>query len=164
MAKQGCIGKLHIDYLANHRDCIPTLAQWHLQEWGYLNPGAGLTQHIKKLQRLCNIQQIPTAFIAVYERRVIGSASLVAHDILRNQAMTPWLASVYVAPAFRQRGVGTCLVNRGLAEARKLGYRYLYLFTPDREYFYHRLGWLTLREVMIKGHPMTVMANKIAME
>lgn len=156
------ISDLSIDYLANHPDCIPRIAEWHSREWAYLNPNAGLTQHIAKLQKLCKTQSIPTAFIALVDTQPIGSASLVAHDILREVPLTPWLASVYVSPSYRQKGIGTALVQRSVREARILGYERLYLFTPNQQDFYRRLGWKAMHHVVIKGHDMTVMVKRIA--
>ena len=85
-------------------------------------------------------KQIPTAFVALLEGKITGFACLVAHDMETRKDLSPWLASVLVAPEYRSRGVGTSLSLRVVQEARSLEIETLYLLTFDKEKFYERLG------------------------
>jgi N-acetylglutamate synthase-like GNAT family acetyltransferase len=93
--------------------------------------------------------------------RLLGSASLVAADLPSREDLSPWLASVYVDPPFRNRGIGGALVKRVVQEAEALGYPTIYLFTPDRAAFYANLGWQTVEQADWNGLPVTVMEMKL---
>ena len=92
---------------------------------------------------------------------LLGSASLVAHDMDTRMDLSPWLARVYVTPEHRSRGVGTALVQRVLEETIELGVETLYLFTPDREEFYASLGWSVVERTEYRGQKVVIMAMHI---
>ena len=77
--------------------------------------------------------------------------------------MSPWLASVFVSPENRGKGVGSKLVIRVMEKAKEAGIPVLYLFTPDKEGFYQKLGWQTISKEAYRGQLVTVMqVNLIA--
>ena len=88
---------------------------------------------------------------------LIGTASLIEHDVPTRAELTPWLASVYVDPRFRKRGIGSALVRAVLQEARNLGLEKLYLITPDQVPFYRRQGWQEMEEIVYRGEAVTIM-------
>jgi GNAT superfamily N-acetyltransferase len=100
--------------------------------------------------------------VALADGQLLGSASLVAQDMEIHPELSPWLASVYVAPEFRRQGIGSALVERVVGEARALGVSRLHLYTPDKEGFYARLGWHTLERVDYRDHHVAVMAFHVA--
>jgi N-acetylglutamate synthase-like GNAT family acetyltransferase len=71
--------------------------------------------------------------------------------------LSPWLASVYVAAEHRCQGIGSALVRRVVEEAAALDVQRLYLFTPDQERFYARLGWSVIERCTYRGYPQVVM-------
>lgn len=152
---------MRIKYLADNAALIPTLARWHYDEWSYLNPGSSVEQFTVKLQSHLERKQIPTTFVALSRGILMGSASLVGHDMDTRMDISPWLASVYVAPGYRSRGVGSALVHRVIKEAKALGVETLYLFTPDREGFFVRLGWSSVERTEYRGHQVVIMAFEI---
>ena len=139
---------MFIDDLANRAELIPTLARWHLAQWAYLNPGDALERRIARLQNHCGSEAIPTTF--------------VAHDMDTHPELSPWLASVYVAPEFRRQGIGSALVRRVGEEARKLGHQNCYLFTPDRDAFYTQLGWRISSREAYRGEIEIVMELELS--
>jgi len=148
-------------YLADRPEFIPALAEWHHNEWVHLNPGDTLEWRIKRMQKSLGRRQIPTTFIALEGEELLGSASLVKWDMDTKPELTPWLASVYVAPQHRNKGLGTALVERAVEEARALGVETLYLFTPDRESFYAHMGWEVLERTEYVGEQVVVMWLKL---
>ena len=153
---------MHIDYLADHRDLIPTLAPWHHRQWAYLNPGKTLEQRIAKLRGHCGRKTIPVTFVALEDTTLLGSASLVEDDMDTYPDLSPWLASVYVAPEHRRQGIGSALVRRVVEEAAALGSKTLFLFTPDRESLYARLGWKVRSREQYRGVDVVVMELDLA--
>lgn len=132
------------------------LASWHQEEWSYLNPGESIEQRIARMQPFLNNQLLPSTYIAL-EDNLTGSAALVSHDMETRPDLSPWLASVYVAAEFRGRGIGTKLVKHVMQQAFKGGINKLYLYTPDKENFYSRLGWKTLSREKYHAIDVTIM-------
>jgi GNAT superfamily N-acetyltransferase len=161
-----------IDYLADHPDAIPTLARWHHEQWKHLSPGDTVEQRIARLEAHLFKEQIPTTFVALplLETRpgraasegILGSASLIAHDMDTRPNLSPWLASVFVAAEHRGQGIGTALVRRVIEEAQTLGVPNLYLFTtPDKRSFYTRLGWELTERTRYRGYAQIIMALQV---
>jgi len=136
---------------------IPTLANWHHNEWAYLNPGDSLQKRIEEMQSYLGRALIPSTFIAKKRNRLTGSAAIVKHDMDTRLELSPWLASVFVAPGYRQKGIGTKLVLHVIEKAKDDGISTLYLFTPNREKFYRELGWSTFSEELYRGQEVTIM-------
>jgi N-acetylglutamate synthase-like GNAT family acetyltransferase len=149
---------MKIQYLTDDPVMIQTLAQWHYQQWGFMNPGESVEKRIAELRTHLGSKQIPTTLVALSDNTLVGSASLIAHDMDTRMDLSPWLASVYVAPALRNRGIGSALVRRALEEAESLGVRTLYLFTPDKEAFYERLGWAYMESTVYRDEKVVIMA------
>src|SRR3989441_75245 len=129
---------MEMGYLADHLKFLPTVAQWHHQEWGYLRAGDTLEARMERLRNECGHAEIPTTVVAIENGAVLGSAMLIEHDMDSRPDLSPWLASVFVAPERRRQGMGAALVRRIIDEGRVLGERRLYLYTPDAEEFYAR--------------------------
>ncbi|OAI20562.1 GCN5 family acetyltransferase [Methylomonas lenta] len=136
---------------------IPILAAWHHQEWAHLNPGASLEKRIQKMQAYLSDEWLPSTYICKRGGQLIGSAAVVACDMDSRPELTPWLASVCVAPTFRCQGVGSKLVQHAMHQARQVGVGKLFLFTPDQERFYQALGWTTIAEEIYRDCSVKVM-------
>jgi predicted N-acetyltransferase YhbS len=149
--------EIRIDYLANHPQFIPTLARWHHAQWGYLHPGQTLADRALELRQQAQQRGIPTAVVAISEGTVLASALLTESDMDTHPELTPWLASVYVDAEHRRRGIGSTVVQRIIEEARALHVPVLYLFTPDRESFYARLGWRVRGRELYHGEAVVLM-------
>jgi len=138
-------------------DQLPLLAQWHQAEWSYLNPGQSLQARIEKMQAYLNDEFIPSTFVAI-ENEVLGSAAIVACDMKERKQYSPWLASVYVAPEYRRKGTATELVRHVMQQAAENKIKKLYLYTPDQEQFYKKMGWKTQERLNYHGHDVTIMS------
>ena len=143
--------------LGQRPDCIEQLAQWHFAQWGDMNPSSTVERRIDRLRGHLEPGRVPQTFVAVDGQRLLGSASLVAADLPARDDLSPWLASVYVDPPFRNRGIGAALVQRVAEEAQALGFSTLYLCTPDRARFYANLGWQVIELAEWNGLQVTVM-------
>jgi GNAT superfamily N-acetyltransferase len=154
--------KFVIDYLTDHPNFIPTLARWYHEEWGHFHPETTIEQRIAGLKERCaKTSDIPITLIAKTGGQVVGTASLVKHDMEVHLELSPWLSSVYVAKKHRSQGIGSQLVRRIVQEAANTRAKILYLFTPDREGFYARLGWQMLYREKYRGQQVALMKTRI---
>ena len=143
--------------LNEHPEFIPTLAEWHYSEWSYLHAVDSVERRISELEEEAQADGIPQTFVALSGDTLLGSASLISHDMNTRMDLSPWLASVYVPVEQRNRGIGSALVRHVVKHADMLGYRTIYLFTPDREAFYARLGWSLMERTEYHGHRVPIM-------
>jgi N-acetylglutamate synthase-like GNAT family acetyltransferase len=67
-----------------------------------------------------------------------------------------------VAPAWRRRGIGSKLVRRLVERARELGVETLYLYTPDQDQLYERLGWETVERLDYRDEEVVLMKIGLA--
>ena len=125
-----------IEYLADYPDAFPILAEWQHREWGHLRAGDTVEKRRSRLEGYSNRDRIPLTVVALDGSEVLGSASLVPHDMETRMELTPWLAGVFVGEPYRRRGIGAELVRRIMLEAGKLDVPLLYLYTVHSEKFW----------------------------
>jgi predicted N-acetyltransferase YhbS len=150
---------MRIEPIAAHRARVPTLAAWHHAQWGHLYSlwtyevcRAELDEHAARAAGL------PTTLLALDGEELLGSVSLVFEDAPELQEHgSPWLASLYVKPEARGRGIGAALARAAVARAAQEGVDELFLFTPEHRDFYARLGWRPLARTALKGIAVDLM-------
>lgn len=150
---------MEIRLLVERPDCVSTVATWVFREWGHLSPGSTLDQVIEEYHARAQRAAIPLALVALVEGRPVGTASLIAHDMVSRPELYPWLAAVYVLPEQRGQGIGSRLVRRMEQEACLLEVGTLYLMTPDRVTFYQRLGWVEMERTNYRDEDVTLMCK-----
>jgi N-acetylglutamate synthase-like GNAT family acetyltransferase len=152
---------MNIDHLAEHPHLVPTLALWVKGEWGHQCPDVAYEKYVSDFQRQTTHGRIPETFVALEDNTLLGTASIIEHDMSTRMELSPWMASVYVAPEFRNKGVGSALVRTVMQEAGRLGLQKLYLITPDKGGFYSRLGWQVIETAAYRGENVTIMAYEV---
>ncbi|MAC32460.1 MAG: GNAT family N-acetyltransferase [Haliea sp.] len=141
---------------------VDTLAGWEFGEWGHHHPGRTLAQATALFRAACGEGGVPSVFAAIVDGAAVGMASLLAQDMDTRPELTPWLASVFVLPAWRGRGIASQLVRRVEGEARDNGIDCFYLFTPDQQSLYRRLGWRDREVCEYHGESVTIMCRRLA--
>jgi predicted N-acetyltransferase YhbS len=151
---------MRIEYLADYPNALPTLAAWQHEEWGHLRPSDTLEKRTARLAGWAERGQIPLTVVAFEGEEVLGSASLIAHDMETRMDLTPWLAGVYVAKNYRRRGIGAELVRRIMDESGRLKVPTLYLYTVHSETFYASLGWQLFERTSYRDQKVVIMTYK----
>ena len=83
-------------------------------------------------------------------------------DLWSRKDLNPWLASLYVVPEFRRRGIAEALVGAVIEKARGLGYPELYLFLGhedglDLALYYGNRGWQYMEDAVDNdGNPTKI--------
>ena len=155
------MSEIRIAYLADTPEYIPLIAEWHHNQWSYLENAPTLEQRKSRLKHHLQRNAIPTTFVAWRDEQPVGCASLVANDMQVLSEWIPWLASVYVLPDQRRQGIASMLVQRVATEAKNLGYPRLYLYTEDQMHLYETLGFHASHQRIYRGYEMTVMARDL---
>lgn len=149
--------EFQIQSLTDNQLHIPTLAAWHQAQFGYLAPSVTIEQRLEKLTASAQKGKLPLTVVATCENQLLGSASLLPQTIT-HQHLSPWLSSVYVAPEFRNKRVGSALTQHIVHEAANIGIEKVYLFTPDAEALYAKLGWEIIEYSEYRGRRLTIMS------
>jgi predicted N-acetyltransferase YhbS len=154
--------EMKIEYLADHPMHLPTIAAWQQAQFGYLTPATTLRDRTDRLHQSLHKDALPIAFIALSDNGAIaGSAGILATTITQKH-LTPWLSSVYVPLEHRGKGIASALSVHSIAEAARLGFDRLFLFTPHNEKMYARLGWKTFDRIEHNRVPLTLMERQIS--
>jgi predicted N-acetyltransferase YhbS len=147
--------------LVERPDLVEQVSVWGFAEWGHLNPGQTLEERTARIRGKMNVDRIPIAFVALDEEgRIVGTASLIFDD-LEGDPRNPWLASVFVRPEHRKKGIASALVRTVEDAARRLGYSRLYLFTSSAPALYAGLGWQALEQRVYRGEHIQVMDKSL---
>jgi predicted N-acetyltransferase YhbS len=149
---------LRFAWLSETPQYAPQLAEWHVVEWSPLIPGFNVPDMLAEFVTHDGGLKIPTTLIALEGDALLGSVSLLENDHDDIRAYSPWLASLYVRPDQRGRGLGIELVHRCEDMARRLGVERLHLYTSGQESFYRKLGWEDVATVSLRGVCATVMS------
>ena len=152
---------MRVENLIEHPEAVDPLARWHYGEWAHLYPEQSLQDFADDLRRSLRGAPVPATWVLVDEEGIWGSASVIEQDMTTNQHLGPWLASVYVHPDKRGKGLGGKLIAAVMEACRQNGLAELFLFTPGQEYFYRTLGWTTLKREQYQGETVSIMTARL---
>ena len=148
-----------IEHLADCPQHLARVAAWQQTGFGYLNPSITLEQREARLRAALHGTGLPLTLVAVSDDGdPVGAATLLPRTITHPH-LTPWLSTVVVPPACRGRGIASALSLRIVAEAARLGFPTIYLFTPRNASLYRRIGFATIDVAELNGIPVAIMAR-----
>lgn len=148
-----------VEYLADHPHLADALANWSWAEWRLFIEARGRTfdDVLRSYRERAQIDALPLALVAFADGELTGTVSLMVQDLATRPEITPWLASLFVVPERRGVGIGRALIDRAVAEARRLKVPTLFLWTSSAEALYLKLGWRTIERTEYCGKPIVVM-------
>lgn len=120
---------LTISPLARHRELLPLIASWFLEEWPewYGPEGHDPTADVEAFAR--SERTLPVGLLAFAGNDPVGVAVLKAESLPTHRHLTPWAAAGLVVPAYRRRGIGQQLLAALTQLARELHYDRIYCGT-----------------------------------
>ena len=137
-----------IEPLYRRPEHIDTVSKWIYDAFIRDTPRTVSYDTVAMLLHSVRPDRLPMAFIAISDTQVDGFVLLVKNDLKTQSKLSPWLASLYVAPPFRSLGIAGHLIKRVCLAAGELGYEQLYLRTEHTADYYRRNGWTFLHEAM----------------
>ncbi len=153
--------KIDFEFInSEHVDEINQIANWYLNEWGV--PNKNTFNHLTKnpddnviFQIMLTVDNICAGTGGLYKKVRIQDY------IKKYNNYYPWIALMYTTPNHRGKGFGARLLDEIESEAKKKGFRKLYLFTSTAETLYRRKGWDEIDRFIIKGKVVVIMSKKI---
>lgn len=155
----GAPSSVRIEPLHHHPAWIARIAAQLHAEWREFPAWASLATIEQRLTRHAQVDQAPFALIALDERgeRFLGTASVKLFELPGHPDKVHWLGEVFVPDQARGRGMGTALTQACIDTSRRLALPALYLYTPDQQALYARLGWETVEEAEVDGEAVSIM-------
>lgn len=101
------------------------------------------------------------ALIAHVDGKPAGVCLLVSRELEDLHDLTPWLASLYVAPEFRGLGIARRLITAIEEQARAAGFSTLYLYTDDAQPVYEKCGWTVREQLRDDAGPYVLMERNL---
>jgi predicted N-acetyltransferase YhbS len=153
---------VRIGFLADHPELIGPLAAAHHGEWGALY-GDAWTADDALAELRAQGRTYPVTLVALdTDGTLLGSVSAIPDDAPGyDDRYAPWLASLWVTPGQRGRGIGGRLVTALEDHMRRLGTPRLHLVTPEHRTWYEQRGWTWLGTLALPGTDVDLMARSL---
>ncbi|WP_144182903.1 GNAT family N-acetyltransferase [Elioraea rosea] len=146
--------------IAERPELAPVVAPWLWEEWGR-GKGRTLDQVLARIASRTARVGLEQTVVALEDGVAVATASLTAADADSRPELTPWLASVFVAPEARGRGYARVVVTAVESAARRGGFETLWLFTNSAPALYAGLGWQDAGTITEGGKPYALMRRRL---
>jgi GNAT superfamily N-acetyltransferase len=151
---------LRIRRLDANEPAFEIIARWRYDTF-FAADGGTFEESRDALHAWMNGLGYETALLAEVDGQPAGSCLFVREEIDPKHDLTPWLAALYVAPEFRNRGIASALVGAIEQHARSEGCNELYLYTITAEPLYAKLGWIMCERFDWHGEKFVLMARAL---
>ncbi len=146
--------------VSDRPELAPVVAQWRVD--AFFDCPGGYTAEEMTALLLAPPDGPEETFVLFDHDQPVGTAGLVRQDLDARPDLTPWLAGVFVQPAFRGRGYATALTRRVEAFALAAAVPVLWLYTLSAEPLYARLGWQRVGTEQDDGHEVVLMRRLLS--
>jgi GNAT superfamily N-acetyltransferase len=152
-----------ISYLSDETDVIDGVAELLHRQWGHRPFWRSRDFVAERLRTRLQHDAIPFGIVARGSRgQLLGTASVVRHELAEHTDKEFWLSEVCVDEAARGLGIGQQLTRFCCARAREIGATTMYLYTLRMADFYTMLGWHTIGTVVVDGLDHALMTIELA--
>lgn len=154
--------KMHIKRLMDNPDYLAQTTDLLFKEWSSL-PSWSDAQQIRArlIERNSTDNWQITLVVIDTENNVVAAGSLICYELNDNPQRMHWLGEVITRPSHRGKGIGTTLVKRLIKYAYEQNIAELWLYTPDMQPLYRKLGWVDEETRIVAEESVTVMVLNI---
>lgn len=148
-----------IEKIDDNSPYIPQIAALLHWEWSSLprwSTQEGIQQRFIKRNHVDSEEF--TLVACVEDGQLLGTASVIVHELDDRPERRFWLGEVFTPPEHRGKGVGSALTKACVAQAQQKGIKQLYLYTPDQQKLYQRLCWKEIEKREVSGEWVSVMS------
>lgn len=128
--------------LAKKPKYIDTCVAWSYGEWICQDEEMLSLEQLKEfMMSSISDDELPIAYIAFYDGKIAGMATLKETEHEDRKDLMPWLGGVFVHPFFRRKGIGHSLCKQIARIAKNdFGYDKIHLQTASPD-FYKPMGY-----------------------
>lgn len=128
---------MEIKLLSECREYQTQIVDWLWKEWGNEK---NYERYKMIIEHSMDPDNLPQTFVAVEDGKAVATIGLWRCDLMSRQDLFPWLASLYVDPEYRSRGIGKKLQDFIIRYCKEKNYETVYLYTDLVDY-YEKTGW-----------------------
>ncbi|WP_193181539.1 GNAT family N-acetyltransferase [Nisaea sediminum] len=139
---------------------LETVARWSNAEWG-ASLGYSLRETTGWFRGMLENPD-EDCVVAVSGDDVLGMTCLVDHDLESRPDLRHWIASVFVVPERRGKGIASAMIRAAERHAAGRGFPLLYLYTRGVEELYEKLGWKITEHFTLDGDRFALMIKQPA--
>ncbi len=157
-----------IESLALHPEWLSDVVAWHHAEWlrnfddeshEESHVSSALAEREQSMRHhLCD-DTIPSTFIALQNKRPVGSVSLIDYPLSRDPARV-WLTNLYVDTPYQKQGIGAALLEYAEGYAFRNGIQEISLYTFDASDYYLQRAWVWLSKGELHGQELDVFSKQ----
>ncbi len=149
---------MKIEPLRHHLDLVGEIANTLNQSWGDLPPWSTTDKICERLLAGTGDADFPRVLVALGESGTFAATgSVKLHELPSRPSMVHWVGEIFVQPEHRGKGLGS-RVTQALSEyAFARGVQKLYLYTPDQQSLYARLGWTEVSTEKVNHEVVSIM-------
>lgn len=149
---------MRIEQLRHNLDLVGEIANTLNESWGDLPPWSTTDKIRGRLLAGTGDVDFPHVLVAVSDRGAFAATgSVKLHELPSRPAMVHWIGEIFVRPEHRGKGLGS-RVTQALSEyAFARGVQELYLYTPDQQSLYARLGWAEVSTGTVNNELVSIM-------
>ena len=150
---------MRIEPLSRQAHRLEEVALFLHGEWQAFEPWADTSLIRQRLTMSLSDARFPYTFLALSpDDRLIGTASVRLRELAGETDKHHWLSEVLIRQDVRGQGVGRALIRCCLRYTFSHARAPLYLYTPDQQALYHRLGWHEVGQRHVNGEEVSLMA------
>lgn len=141
-------------------ESILKIAGWYFKEWE--------TSIEKTIDRLTSQPNNNTLIqlVAILNNELVATGGLCNNVSIykkhkKLKKYKPWIGLLYTSKDYRNKGIGSMVLENLEQHAKDLNLETIYLYTFTAESFYKRSGWAEIDTVRYKEHNTAVMMKNL---
>lgn len=141
---------------------LDLLAQMTHQQWSYEEPWLSQQDIKKRIIRRIMASHNEFSLLAINDdNQLMSSASVIWYELTDKTQRQYWLGEVIVFPAFRLQGLASQLIKHVLTYSKRRDIPELYLYTPDKQFLYQKLGWQEIEYCEVHQQAVSIMRQTL---
>ncbi len=133
---------MRIEKLAHHRHLMDSIVTTLHASWGELPPWSEKNSIRSRLEASAAQALFPHTVVAITDHGGLAAmGSVKLFELPSHPDKTHWVGEIFVLQEFRNQGLGSRLTTTLTDYAFAQGVSQIYLYTPDQQALYQRLGW-----------------------
>lgn len=128
-------------------------AEWHeLASW---NDMSNIRQRL--IARITAPSPQSVACFVDDNGQLLTTASIILNELTNIPNATWWMGEIITEPSARGKGIGRQLIEQLYDKFKQCSDESLYLYTPDMQALYRRMGWIDVQQTIANDEQVTVM-------
>lgn len=149
---------MRIEPLARHQHFLSGIASRLHSEWGDQPPWETISRIEARLEHGSSTQTFPHTLVGIDpDGSWIATGSVKQRELSSHPEKEYWIGEIFVLPNCRGRGLGSALTNLLARYAFGHGVCNLFLYTPDQQDLYSRLGWKVIGQEVVHNERVFIM-------